>query len=243
MAVASACSDPTAPSAKPSPTPAPSLPVVRLQMSGRVMDESGAPIPDALVEVNYSSAGGASNPPSNCPTSAQFCWFALRTNAMGDYAVEFQPRSWPGRGLGFVYSFGDGYEVDVQWVPVGPNPAVRNMNLRTTRTIVAGDSTVVTVDPASSLCTDLEDNWALESRCEIVVIESSPGTLNLEARAVSGGVVPLIWWYTTGNYNGFITRPGPGAVSIPVRGGTYRILVGIPEGTPRQQFNVTTSLR
>jgi hypothetical protein len=37
--------------------------------------------------------------------------------------------------------------------------------------------------------------------------------------------------------------PAPGAVSIPVRGGTYRVLVAIPEGAASQQFNVTTSLR
>ena len=81
------------------------------------------------------------------------------------------------------------------------------------------------------------------SRCEIVVIDSGPGTLNVEARAVSGGLVPSIFWYTTGNYAGFITRPGPGLVSIPVRGGTYRIMVAVADGSPATQFNVTTSLR
>lgn len=212
-------------------------------MSGRVVDENGAPLADAGVAVDYSPAGGASSPPSFCPSSAQFCWFATRTNDKGDYSVEFEPRPWPGRGLGFVYSFRDGHETDVQWVPVGISPAVRDMRLPTTRTIQAGASTLITVEPTSSLCTDLEDNWALESRCEIVVIESGPGSLNVEARAVSGSVVPFVWWYTTGNYDGFITRPGPGMVSIPVKGGTYRIMVAVPEGTARQQFNVTTSLR
>jgi hypothetical protein len=64
----------------------------------------------------------------------------------------------------------------------------------------------------------------------------------VEARAASGDVVPSMFWYTSGNYAGFIEK-GPGFVSIPVRGGMYRVLVGLPEGAPALQFNVTTSLR
>ena len=145
--------------------------------------------------------------------------------------------------MGFVYSFHDGYEHDVQWVPTSSSPAVRDMRLRPTRSIRAGESTVVSVDATSSLCTDLEDLWVMESRCEIVVIESGAGMLNVEARPAAGGPPPSIFWYTTGNYAGFITRPAPGAVAIPVRGGTYRVLVAVPEGAPSQQFDVTTTLR
>jgi hypothetical protein len=145
--------------------------------------------------------------------------------------------------LGYVYSFRDGYEVDVQWVPTSSSPAVRDLRLRPTRSIPAGESIVVSVDAASSLCTDLEDLWAMQSRCEMVVIESGAGMLNVQARPAAGGPAPSIFWYTTGNYAGFITRPAPGAVAIPVRGGTYRVLVAVPEGAPSQQFNVTTTLR
>ena len=28
-----------------------------------------------------------------------------------------------------------------------------------------------------------------------------------------------------------------------VRGGTYRVLIGVPDGAPSQRFNVTTTLR
>lgn len=212
-------------------------------MSGLVLDQNGTPLPGALVEVDYSPAGGVSNPPSHCPLIAQFCWLATRTNDLGEYSVEFEPRPWPGRGLGYVYSLRDGYEVDVQWVPTSSSPAVRDMRLRPTRSIPAGESIVVSVDATSSLCTDLEDLWVMESRCEIVVIESGAGMLNVEARPAAGGPAPSIFWYTTGNYAGFITRPAPGIVAIPVRGGTYRVLVAIPEGAPSQQFNVTTTLR
>jgi hypothetical protein len=145
--------------------------------------------------------------------------------------------------LGYVYSFRDGYEVDVQWVPTSSSPAVRDLRLRPTRPIPAGESIVVSVDATSSLCTDLEDLWVLENRCEIVVIESGAGMLTVEARAAGGGPAPSLFWYTTGNYAGLITRPAPGAIAIPVQGGTYRVLVGVPEGAPSQQFNVTTTLR
>jgi hypothetical protein len=145
--------------------------------------------------------------------------------------------------LGYVYSLRDGYEVDVQWVPMSSSPAVRDLRLRLTHSIRAGESTVVSVGPTSSLCTDLEDLWVLESRCEIVVIESGVGVLNVEARPSAGGPAPSIFWYTSGNYAGLITRPAPGAVALPVRGGLYRVLIAVPEGTPPQQFNVTTTLR
>ena len=231
VAVAAAFSDPPAPQ------------VTRLKMSGRVLDENGEPLVGAVVEVDYSKGGGPSSPPSDCPPRPAFCWLSTRTDALGKYSVEFDARPWSTFGFGYVYAGLNGYEVDTQWVPVGPSPAVLNLRLHATRKIVPGESAVVSVESASSLCTDLEDNWALERRCEIVVIESGPGTLNVEARAVSGSVVPFIWWYTTGNYAGLITRPGPGMVSIPVRGGTYRIMVAVPEGTATQRFNVTTSLR
>jgi hypothetical protein len=245
----SACSPSDDASPRPTPTsptlPTPPTPPAnsgRLQMSGRVLDQNGTPLPGALVEVDYSSAGGVSSPPSHCPVIAQFCWLATRTNDLGEYSVEFEPRPWPGRGLGFVSSFTEGYEVDVQWVPTGSSPAVRDLRPRPTRSIPAGESIVVSVDATSSLCTDLEDLWVMESRCEMVVIESGAGTLNVEARPAAGPA-PSIFWYTTGNYAGFITRPAPGAVAIPVRGGTYRVLVAVPEGAPSQQFNVTTTLR
>ncbi len=248
----SACSPSDEASPRPTPTsptvptlPNPPIPPAssgRLQMSGRVLDQNGTPVSGAVVAVDYAPGGGVSNPPSHCPF-ANFCWLTTRTNDLGEYSVEFEPRPWAGFGLGYVYSSHQGYKVDVQWVPTSSSPAGRDMRLRPTRSIPAGESIVVSVDATSSLCTDLEDLWALESRCEIVVIESGAGVLNVEARPAAGGPAPSIFWYTTGNYAGFITRPAPGAVAIPVRGGTYRVLVGVPEGAPSQQFNVTTTLR
>jgi hypothetical protein len=238
---------PTAPTSPSQPTPPASS--GRLQMSGRVLDHNGTPRPGAVLAVEYASAGGASNPPSQCPGFGS-CWLSTRTNDRGEYSVEFEPsRNWRGRlgaadwGFGIVYSFDEGYEVDVQWVPTDSSPAVRDLRLRRTRSIDAGESIVVSVDATSSLCTDLEDLWVMDSRCEVVVIESGAGMLNVEARPAAGGPAPSMFWYTSGNYAGFITRPAPGTVAIPVRGGTYRVLVAVPEGSPSQQFNVTTTLR
>jgi hypothetical protein len=217
-----------------------------------VLDQNGIPISGALVEVDYPAGGGSSNPPSHCLVFG-FCWLVTRTDNLGGYSVEFETRRWPpGRscgvgesscGSGFVYSFHDGYEVDVQWVPTGASSAVQDLRPRPSRSISAGASTVVSIEATSSLCTDLEDLWRMDSRCEIVVIESGAGMLNVEARAAAGGPAPSIFWYTSGNYAGLITRPAPGAVAIPVRGGTYRILVAVPEGAPSQHFTVTTALR
>jgi carboxypeptidase family protein len=228
--LAAGCSSPGGPSpvptsvSNPSPSPVPPAP---LQMSGRVLDENGAPLPGAVVEVDYASGG----------------WVSTRTNDLGQYAFEFAAGASPGRVLGYVYSFRDGYEVNVQWVDIGPFPLVQDIRLRASRKILAGDSSTVSVQPTSSLCTDLEDLWAMTYRCEIVLIESGAGTLKVEARAASSGAAPLLYWYTSGNYAGVITRSAPGTISIPAKGGTYRVLVAIPEGTASQQFTVTTSLR
>ena len=248
--LASSCSAPaaTSPTPTPSPTPAPPPPplpqVARLQLSGRVLDENGAPVAGTTVEVDYLAGAGVSNPPSTCPSVSPgpYCWLATHTNELGEYAVEFYPQSWPNHGLGYVYTVRDGYETDVQWVPVGISPAVLNLKTPSSRRLLAGESTVVSVGPSSSLCSDLEDLFALGSRCEIVLIESAPGTLRVEARAVSGDVVPSIFWYTTGNYGGFIEK-GAGFISFLARGGMYRIMVGLPDGAPAQQFTVTTSLK
>ena len=113
------------PTSTPTPSSLPQPNQQRLQLSGRVTDQSGVPLSDAIVEVDYTSAGGISNPPSFCPFGG-FCWLATRTNDMGGYSVEFEPRAGTGRGLSYVYALRDGYEVDVQWVPVGLSPAVQD---------------------------------------------------------------------------------------------------------------------
>jgi len=249
VATAVACSSPATPTSwlkTQSPDPPDQVTGVQMKMAGQVLDDNGRPVPDARVVVQYPSAGGPSIPPSvrcNDSPSGVFCWFATRTDSEGGYSVEFNPRQHPVYKLGYVYTIRDGYESDVQWVPESPSPVIRNMRIRPTRPLVPGGSTVVTLDSMSSLCTDLEDNWFEGARCETVVIESGAGMLTVEARSAAGGTLPAIYWYTTGNYAGRVTWPAPGTAAIPVRAGTFRVMVGIPDGFPTEQFNVTTSLK
>jgi len=217
-------------------------------MSGTVLDGNGVPVSDAVVEVDYAtSAASASTPVSHCPFRP-FCWLSTRTKDAGAYTVEFEPQIWPSYelrapgSLGYVYAFHDEYDLDVQWVPGGPSPAVRNLKLLEPSKIAAGASIDLEVQPTSSLCTDLDVVYAMQNRCEKVVIESGAGTLNVEARTANGSPA-LLFWYTSGNYGGRVTQPAPGMLSRPVLGGTYILLVGLPEGQPSQRFTVTTSLR
>ena len=241
--------------ASPTPSPAPADPSspplssTRYRLSGLVIDEAGSPIAGAVVEVDHGAVQGGS-PTSQCVGA--FCWLSTRTNASGEYSMEVEagPLAASGAighqyapGIGYIYSFAPGYETNVQWVPPGGPLLVQNLQLRPERPIRPGESTSVSVGPTSMLCTDLEDWWLLGNRCEVIQVESSAGTLIVDVRAASDAAVPLLFWATSGNYAGRITRPSPSTVSIPVSGGTYRIFVGLPEGTPTERFDVVTSLR
>lgn len=248
--LAGACesgSPPASPSSIPggtSPPPPPPTPSAstRYLLSGRVTAEAGSPIVGAVVEVDHGKVAGSSTT-SYCPPHPNFCWVSTRTNGNGEYAMEFEGGPMGNYGIGYVYSLADGYETNIQWVPPGSPTPVQNLHLRRIRVIRAGEATSVSVEPASSLCSDLEDWWLLSNRCEVVQIEASQGTLVVDVRDAAGSVVPLVFWATTGNYAGIPVRSGPSTVSIPVRGGTYKIFVGIPDGTATARFDVVTSLR
>ena len=145
--------------------------------------------------------------------------------------------------VGHITAFGPESD-NLQILPAAPATLVQNFRLRHARTINVGQQTTVNVEPDSSLCTDHEDLFVLTYRCETVAVSvGQSGTLIVEARATTGSVVPTMFWATTGNYNGPIVHSGPGALSIPVRSGSFRILVGTPVGSAAQQFTVQTSLR
>ena len=233
------------------PPPDPSPPVtpgsVRYRVSGVVTDENGSPLADAHVEVEYNSpAGGVfSNPPSFCFSIG--CWFKVKTDAGGRYDVVFDAA--PSTRIGQIGSAGDiavrgGGWHNYQILPWGRFEIVQNLKLKRLRTIGVGGGTTVTIDSDSSLCTDREDLFALGYRCEAVEVSvGAAGTLIVDARAETGGVVPTMFWATTGNYTGPPARSGPGTLSIPVRSGSFLIMVGTPVGSGAQQFTVQTSLR
>jgi hypothetical protein len=212
------------------------------------MDEAGSPIPGALVAVDHGRVAG-SEATSVCPMWA-FCWVSTETNGNGGYELSFiaGPLRNSGAighefapGPGYMYSFADGYETNVQWVQAGGSVLVQDIHLRRVRTIRAGQSTSLSVGPASSLCTDLEDWWLLGNRCEIFRIESAAGTLKVEVRGGSGSTAPVVFAATSGNYTSSYQR-GPSMLSIPAGGGTYTIFVGLPEGSAPARFDVVTAL-
>lgn len=255
LSLAWACDSapPTTPSVTPSVTPGPSSPgptppsFTRYQLSGRVTDEVGSAIAGAIVEVDYNRGGGSSSsPPSLCPAFAALCWLATQTNGSGEYKVELEAGHhphYPG-AIGYVYALHEGHEPNIQMVPAGTPEIIQDLRMRSVRALTAGESIAISVEPDSSRCSDLEDLWVLSSRCEVVQITTdTAGTLLVEARAADGGSAPTMFWATTGEYAGVPQQTGPGVVSIPVRGGTYRVFVGTPAGLASRRFDVVTSLR
>ena len=251
--LASACSPSDEASPQPNPTsptlptpPAPPASSGRLQMSGRVLDQNGTPLPGA------SSRSTTRPPEESAIRRLTVLWRAsagLRQERTTWASIQSSSTHEPGRNV-------DGH---VNWVSStlfttaskSTSSGCRMAPLRRFGTcgsvpraaflLASRSSSRSTPRARSAQTSRIYGSWT--SRCELVVIESGAGILNIEARPAAGGPAPSIFWYTTGNYAGFITRPAPGAVAIPVRGGTYRVLVAVPEGAPSQQFNVTTTLR
>ena len=120
---------------------------------------------------------------------------------------------------------------------------VQNLRLRRVRTINAGASLTVSVEPDSALCTDFEDLFAFEYRAEVIrVVVDKPGTLVIEAQPMDAGQAATFFFATTGNYAGPYVL-GPGTVSIPVRAGTFLAFIATPVGSATTTYNVMTSLQ
>jgi hypothetical protein len=197
-------------------------------------------------------SSGFSSHPATCHlgpgSTTTYCWVATKTDGHGSYDFTFDAIQAPHYGVagyvGSIAAFADGYHQNMQMLPGGPADVVQDLRLTRVQPIGAGQSTTVLVDSGSSLCSDREGVFALNSRCETVVVDvNEPGVLVVEARATDGGGAPTIHWNTTGNYAGMAQQTGPGTALAPVRPGSFRILVGAHYGSPAQRFNVTTSLQ
>jgi hypothetical protein len=233
------------PTPKPSPSPSPLPVATRYVVTGVVTDEDGTPVAGRFVEIDYYRGNGTfSSEVAHCPDRPEWCWLMTHTNERGEYTVELDAAQSPQRPgtIGFVYSFGG--EATTQTLPFGSANITRNLRLGSTRKINAGASITVTIDPDSSLCTDLEDLWAFEYRATVIqVVVDKPGTLIIETQpAAAGGAVAMLFWSTSGSYAGFPVRTGPGALSIPVKAGTFSIHVATPIGSGTSSHNVTTAL-
>jgi hypothetical protein len=238
-----------APSGIPPPTsvtPIERVPITLYQVSGNVTDESGSPIPQARVLINYLGDGAFSSPAARCSFGG--CWLSASADSAGHYEASFEPSSGPVFGAdaaALIESSHDGYATNVQLLPRQPTEVVRDIRLRRRRTIAAGESVTVSIEQDSSLCSDQEDWFVLTSRCENVVVEvATSGTLTVEARLPDGGASDaLVFFPTSGFYTGFqSTRSG--AASVGVAAGTrYLVYVGTPIGREPQRFEVLTSVR
>ena len=206
IALVSACNAPSTPTPTPPPPTPPSPTLLRYHVSGIVTDETGSPIAGASVSVDYSRSEGFSSPSSFCPM-ANFCWLKTVTNDGGYYEVVFEPG--PGsvfgaNGAGLIYSWPAGYEGSIQVLPRGTPDIVQNLRLRRGRTVSAGQSITVSIEPESSLCSDLEDWWLMTSRCEnFEILVDKAGTLTVDARATeAGGIVPVVFLQQAVNTRG-----------------------------------------
>jgi hypothetical protein len=224
------------PATAPTPVPSPPAAAPAYHASGVVTDETGAPMGGALVSIAFAPYGTAG------------AGVATPTNGAGQYQLDFSPGGPLGylpNASGTITAYSPGFQVNQQSLAWGATDVVKNLRLRAVKGVEAGQSLTVSIDADDSICSDQEDWFIPQSRCEqFTVRPGSVGTLMIEARAVTdGGPVPIVFSATSGWYRR--QTGGPGTVSLlEVRAGeSYQIYVGVPDGTAPQRFAVSTSLR
>ena len=170
------------PSPAPAPSPAPVL--MRYHVSGIVTNEANSPIANAEVAVDYNFGG--------------FKRARTSTNAGGSYEIVFETDQASYERtvgiVGMIHASGTEYEnYYMQTVPWGTADIVKNLRLRRIRTVNAGQSIVISIDPDSSLAYDGDDwsrlDWVWE---KLHVRVADAGTLTVTARPDVGGIVPSL---------------------------------------------------
>ena len=236
---------PSAPQPVPTPTPkpTPTPTATRYHVSGVVADEAGSPIANARIEIDYAP-----------PPGQLFAFVQSTANGSGFYEVDFETNG-PFTNFfqllnleptaGVLYAWSEDYQDNIQLLPWGATDIVKNLRLRRVRTITAGEPITVSIEPDSSICSDREDWFLPDRKChQFEVLADSAGTLTIEARPEdASGIVTTVFSATTGFYRG--QKLGPGTVSLfgVLAGKSYRIFVGIPDGTAPQRYTVSTSLQ
>ena len=204
------------------------------------MDAAGAPIDNAIVMLQLNDRA-----------------LDTRTDAHGSYSFSFDTngaygppfRIVPADTLGLL-AVGDdrnwnpsrGHWTAVHRLPWGETELVHNVRLRPVRTLAAGQSMALSVEPDSSLKWDPEFDPTFVSFDtlweQFLVSVPADGVLTINVRP-DGDVVPTLWC----QYGGCPSFQVQGRVSIPVHAGTLYFHVEIPRVSAPQRIDVQTSLR
>jgi hypothetical protein len=249
IAIAPACDSAHAP-ASPSSIPPPTLPppqIPQFRVSGIVTDAAGGtPIANATVSLQL--AKGA---------------LSTRTDGDGAYVIPYEANQpyrrpsvrFPGEILGLLVVsdgafWGDhrnGHWTIVQTIPWGTPDITHNVRLRPVRTLAAGQSMELTVDPDSSLVWDQEwDPWIFPSTDtlgeEFLVSVSTAGILTLDARPQAGGLEATLTCPYVGCPSWGVR--GTLSVSFPVQGGgPFYFALEVPRTSAPQRVTIQASLR
>lgn len=222
-------------------SPAPTQLLSRYRVSGIVMDAAGGvPIANAAVMLRHNQGE-----------------LTTRTDGNGSYAFSFdtggpiRPGVASGDFLGLLITgdgryWGDtshGHWTAVQLLPWDATEIVHNVRLHPVRTLAAGQSMALSIDPDSSLKWDAEwDPWTFVSYDTLwekfLVSVPTDGVLTIDVRP-DGDTVPTLWC----QYGGCPSFQVQGSVSIPVHAGTLYFHVEIPRTRAPQRFDIRTSLR
>ena len=152
---------------------------------------------------------------------------------------------------GLVYAGGnDEYELSTQLLPSGAAEIVKNVRLRRGRTINAGQSITVPIEPDSSLAWDDED-WLDRNRVweKLHVRAHAAGTLTIDARPEAGGSGPslaVFCVYVKDNclFNWVKAPLGSGTASLNVQADSlFEVRVVIRTPALPQRYVVSTSLQ
>ena len=211
----------------PSPTPPPAI---RLEMTGMVTDEEGAPISGATVSAMVDPYTGP---------------FAV-TDGSGRYSLQFVSTRGANAGppgtesaVAMALVEAAGYEFYTRYVIAPTEEVKENFRLLRVRRITAGQSATVTVTPEARVC---GGDWSpgRETICAAIrIVSATNGILTVRALPSDGGSA-LASLTVSSSKGGGMGNP----VSIPVFGGTENeAILALPWGlTASRSFVVETSI-
>ncbi|HEX7780463.1 MAG TPA: hypothetical protein VF424_14545 [Vicinamibacterales bacterium] len=181
------------------------------------------------------------------------------TNVDGHYEIVFESTA-PGfvsiTAVLLIHAGGGEYEhYYAQALPSATADIVKNLRLRRTRTVEAGQSIAISIDRDSSLAVDGGDWWVLDKVWERVHVRvPDAGTLTVDARPEVGGIVPPLAVFSVciadNCFFSWVDTPaGSGTGSLIVNtpivkaNSLFEIRLAIPSGSAPQRYEVATSLQ